>query len=110
MSTVWQKGSLYLIVFTASAGTLILEIVAGRLLAPHLGVSLYTWTTIIGIVLAGISIGNFLGGRVADRFPAPSTLGLCLLAGSVVSSAPLAVVTTLHEWTFDLSLPLPESC
>ena len=62
MSAVWQKGSLYLIVFMASACTLILEIVAGRLLAPHLGVSLYTWTTIIGVVLAGISIGNFLGG------------------------------------------------
>ena len=106
MSTVWQKGSLYLIVFTASAGTLILEIVAGRLLAPHLGVSLYTWTTIIGVVLAGISIGNFLGGRVADRFPAPSTLGLCLLAGSLASSAPLALVTALHEWTFDLT-PIP---
>ena len=104
MSAVWQKGNLYLIVFMASACTLILEIVAGRLLAPHLGVSLYTWTTIIGVVLAGISIGNFLGGRLADRFPAPSTLGLCLLASSLTSLAALAVVTTLHEQTFDFPL------
>ena len=104
MSAVWQKGNLYLIVFMASACTLILEIVAGRLLAPHLGVSLYTWTTIIGVVLAGISIGNFLGGRLADRFPAPSTLGLCLLASSLTSLAALAVVTTLHEETFDFPL------
>ncbi len=104
MSVVWQKASLYLIVFMASACTLILEIVAGRLLAPHLGVSLYTWTTIIGVVLAGISIGNFLGGRLADRFPAPSTLGLCLLASSLTSFATLAVVTTLHEETFDFPL------
>ena len=52
-----------MIVFIASACGLILEIVAARILAPSIGVSLYTWTSIIGAVLAGISIGNYLGGR-----------------------------------------------
>ena len=61
----------YIIVFSASACTLIIEIVAGRILAPTIGVSLYTWTSIIGIVLAGISLGNYLGGRIADRYPYP---------------------------------------
>ena len=75
----------YVIVFVASACVLIIEIVAGRLLAPIIGVSLYTWTTIIGVVLAGISIGNYLGGRVADRFPSQTTLGLILLGGGVSS-------------------------
>ncbi len=63
----------YVIVFTASACGLIIEIVAARLLAPSIGVSLYTWTSIIGVVLAGISIGNYLGGRLADRFPSTLT-------------------------------------
>ena len=71
----------YLIVFVASACGLILEIVAARILAPSIGVSLYTWTSIIGVVLAGIRIGNYVGGRVADRFPSPTTLGIILLAG-----------------------------
>jgi tetratricopeptide (TPR) repeat protein/spermidine synthase len=75
----------YFIVFMASACGLIIEIVAGRLLAPDIGVSLYTWTAIIGVVLAGISAGSFLGGLVADRFPEPTTLGLILLAGGVSS-------------------------
>ena len=69
----------YLIVFAASACSLILEIVAGRILAPAIGVSLYTWTSIIGVVLAGISVGNYLGGLTADRFPSRTTLGLILL-------------------------------
>ena len=43
----------YLVVFVASCCTLILELVAGRILAPFIGVSLYTWTSIIGVVLAG---------------------------------------------------------
>ncbi len=83
---------LYVIVFLASACTLVLEIVAGRLLAPQIGVSIYTWTSIIGIVLAGISVGNYLGGRLADRFPPASTLGLTLLAASLLSFAVLALL------------------
>ena len=75
----------YVVVFTASACTLVIEIVAGRVLAPAIGVSLYTWTSIIGIVLAGISVGNYLGGRIADRRPSGSTLGVILLAAGVSS-------------------------
>jgi len=52
----------YLITFIASFCTLVIEIVAGRILAPFVGVSLYTWTSIIGVVLSGISIGAYLGG------------------------------------------------
>src|SRR5918912_436581 len=65
----------YIVVFVSSCCTLILELVAGRILAPFIGVSLYTWTSIIGVVLAGISLGNYLGGRIADRWPQRRTLG-----------------------------------
>src|ERR1044071_1099963 len=57
----------YLIVFVSSACTLVLELVAGRLLAPYVGVSLYTWTSIIGVVLAGITGGAHAGGWLAGR-------------------------------------------
>jgi len=71
-----------LVVFIASFCTLVIELVAGRIMAPYVGVSLYTWTSIIGVVLAGISIGAYLGGLIADRFPHPSTLGwLLFLSG-----------------------------
>ncbi|HUL38448.1 MAG TPA: fused MFS/spermidine synthase [Thermodesulfobacteriota bacterium] len=71
-----------IVVFIASFCTLVIELVAGRIMAPYVGVSLYTWTSIIGVVLAGISIGAYLGGRVADRYPRSSTLGwLLFLSG-----------------------------
>jgi spermidine synthase len=70
------------VVFIASFCTLVIELVAGRIMAPYVGVSLYTWTSIIGVVLAGISIGAYLGGRIADRYPCSSTLGwLLFLSG-----------------------------
>lgn len=81
----------YLIVFVSSTCTLVIELVAGRIMAPYIGVSLYTWTSIIGIVLAGISLGNYLGGVVADRRASRPTLGAILVAGGVSSAAILAL-------------------
>src|SRR5919202_371268 len=86
----------YLVVFVASGCTLILELVAGRILAPYIGVSLYTWTSIIGVVLAGISLGNYLGGRVADRWPDRRTLGVLLAAGGLTSLALLPLINVAH--------------
>jgi spermidine synthase len=80
-----------LIVFVASFCTLVIEIVAGRIMAPYVGVSLYTWTSIIGVVLAGISIGAYLGGLLGDRYPRPSTLGWLLFVSGLgaLSISPL---------------------
>jgi len=69
-------------VFLSSALLLVLEILAGRLIAPYVGVSLYTWTSIIGVILAGLSLGNWLGGVWADRGGDGRSAGLVLgLAG-----------------------------
>lgn len=49
----------------SSACGLVIEIVAGRLMAPYVGMSLYTWTAIIAVVLAGLSVGHWIGGALA---------------------------------------------
>jgi predicted membrane-bound spermidine synthase len=74
-----------IIAFVASFCTLVIELVAGRVLAPYVGVSLYTWTSIIGVVLAGISGGAWAGGWLADRRPRASTLAWLLLASGVAA-------------------------
>ena len=56
-----------IVAFLTSAAVLVMEIVASRLLAPYVGVTLQTYTAIIGVVLAGISLGAWFGGRLADR-------------------------------------------
>ena len=104
MYAVLKMARLYAIAFIASGCTLVIELVAGRLLAPYIGVSLYTWTSVIGVILAGISIGNFLGGRLADRYPGPSVLGLTLVAASVTSFVTLGLVSVLPQFT--LWIPL----
>ena len=91
-----------LVVFISSACALVIELIAGRMMAPYIGVSLYTWTSIIGVVLAGMSAGNFLGGVVADRFASRRVLGLIFIAGSV-SSLGILVVT---HWLIAANIPL----
>ncbi|MBX2870186.1 MAG: fused MFS/spermidine synthase [Acidiferrobacterales bacterium] len=79
-------GYLYsLTVFASSAMLLALEIVAGRLLAPYVGVSLYTWTSIIGVILAGLSLGNWWGGVMAEKGYGHRATGFFLLASSLTS-------------------------
>lgn len=53
------------VVFLSAACALVMEIVAGRLIAPYVGMSLYTWTAIIAVVLAGLSVGHWIGGVLA---------------------------------------------
>ena len=83
------------LVFASSAAVLVLEILAGRLMAPYVGVSLETFTGIIGVVLAGIAAGTAIGGRLADRVDPEPLLGPALLAGGVLSWWSLWVVFTL---------------
>ena len=74
-----------LLVFFASAAVLVLEILAARLLAPYVGVTLQTYTGIIGTVLAGISLGSWYGGKLADRVDPRRLLGPILVAGGILS-------------------------
>ncbi len=95
-------------VFFSSACIMVVEIVAGRLIAKYLGSSLYTWTSVIGVVLAGITVGNYLGGRIADRFQARKALAVLLC----ISSATCVVIVVSNNlvgqwiWLWQFSWPV----
>lgn len=71
---------------------MVIELVAGRVIAPIVGVSLYTWTGIISVILAGIAVGNFLGGKLADRAASRRTLGATFIAAGLGALSILALV------------------
>jgi len=86
------------LVFASSACIMVLEIVAARLIAANLGASLYTWTSVIGVILAGISIGNYLGGKVADRHEPRRALPILFLGASVLSFSVLWLNQLTELW------------
>lgn len=83
--------SLNALVFCAGAGSLATEIAAARLLAPYYGSSTIVWANVIGLVLASLSLGYWLGGRLADRRPDPRVLGGIVLAAALfIAAVPFA--------------------
>ena len=80
------------IVFSTSAVVLVLETLAGRLLAPYVGVTLETFTAIIGVVLAGIAVGTWQGGRLADRYDARRLLPPTMSLGGGLSIAAVPLI------------------
>src|SRR3990172_3214073 len=95
-----------IIVFIASFCPLVIELVAGRIMAPYVGVSLYTWTSIIGVVLAGISIGAYVGGMLADRFPTSRTLGWLLFLSGLGALSISPLTEAVARWPLQTSLML----
>jgi predicted membrane-bound spermidine synthase len=94
------------VVFLANAGLLVLQLLAGRFLAPFIGSSVETWTCVIGVFLTGIALGNHFGGRIADRSPSTRTLGLLLLLGSISSLSFILWWYICQGTGFDRIIPL----
>ena len=68
---------------------LALEIVASRVIAPYFGNSVYVWGSLIGVFLAALSVGYFLGGRISTQWPSPGPfLALVFLAGAATYPIP----------------------
>ena len=70
------------LVFFSGALVMVLEMVASRVLAPHLGTSIIVWTSLIGVVLAFLALGSFLGGRLADKKLSRGVLSNILLGAA----------------------------
>ena len=79
------------LVFGGGAIGMVLELVGSRLLAPYFGNSLFIWTSLIGVMLGFMSLGYFLGGRLADRHLDPGYL-FWILIGAATAIAMIAVV------------------
>lgn len=84
VSSFWVLVGCNVLVFMSSVCVMVLELTASRLIAKHVGSSLYTWTSVIGVVLAGITIGNFLGGWLADRASPSKLLNWLFLIASIL--------------------------
>ena len=83
------------LVFLASGAVLVLEILGIRLLAPYVGLTLETTTTVIGTVLLGIAAGAALGGRIADQVEDRRLVPALLVAGGLLAITTVPLLRVL---------------
>src|SRR6266446_1861730 len=95
-----QGWLLILLVFVAGACSLAVELSASRLLAPYFGTSLFVWGNLIGLILLYLTVGYFLGGRLADRHPSPQLL--CTL--TAVAALAIALIPFVCQSILSLSI------
>lgn len=80
------------LVFIASGAVLVLEIVALRLVGPYVGVTLQVSSSVIGVALAAIAYGTWLGGWLADRMDPRTVLAPVLVLAAIATAVTLPLV------------------
>ena len=92
-----KKYSLIILVFVSGMSCLALEMCASRLLGAFFGTSLYIWASLIGLILVYLTIGYFIGGRLADRHPSPHVLcAITALAAIAIAILPFVSQSILN--------------
>jgi len=86
-----MKYFLYSLVFLTGGSVMVVEILATRLLAPYVGITLFSWSSVIAVILGALSLGYYFGGKMADTTKRlPETMLLAALVGGVlITTIPL---------------------
>ena len=92
-----SRSSAAALVFFAAAAVLVLEILALRMLAPYVGLTLETSSTVIGVMLGGIAAGAAAGGAQADRDDPRSVVAWALVIGGLLAMATVPLVRILGD-------------
>jgi predicted membrane-bound spermidine synthase len=94
-----QGWLLIALVFLGGMSSLAVEMTAARLVAPFFGDSQFVWANLIGLTLIYLTLGYYLGGKLADRAPYSLALyRLTALAAATIGLIPLLANSVLG-WT-----------
>ncbi|MFH2062922.1 MAG: fused MFS/spermidine synthase [bacterium] len=95
-----------LYVFAAGFCMMVIELVAGRIVAPYLGSSLYTWTGVIGVVLLGMAVGNYAGGVMAERGAAWRSVSAIFAFAGLAAASSYYTYLPASELVYGLGIPI----
>ncbi len=82
-----SRGALTLLIVAGGLCSLATEMAGARLLAPYFGTSNLVWANVIGLILLYLSVGYWVGGRLADKHPDARILGLVVVGAAVAIAA-----------------------
>lgn len=77
------------------------ELLSGRLLAPHFGNSIYVWGGVITVFMVALSFGYLLGGQYSVFAPSLPRLGGLLIAAGATTLPVVVLGDRALDWVFD---------
>ncbi len=97
---------LEVISFLVGVAILTFELVAARVVSPYLGDTVYTWTSIIGVILAALAAGYAVGGKLADERKKEDDITLLLLVSSILIAGMNIIKDPVLAALAETTLPL----
>ncbi|OJW68019.1 MAG: hypothetical protein BGO68_04945 [Candidatus Amoebophilus sp. 36-38] len=93
ISTKRIQNPLLLTAFVGGMSIMSIEMAISRLLAPYFGTSLLVWTNILGVIMIALSIGYYVGGRIADKYPSENAFYKLVLTTAIyIASIPFGII------------------
>jgi spermidine synthase len=82
MKDFFKRNLLLFVVFITGAAVLVIEVVAVRILSPYFGSTIFTVSSVLGVILAALSLGYYFGGKMADKYPSKKLFfGIIFISG-----------------------------
>jgi len=105
MKDFFKRNLLLFIVFITGAAVLVVEVVAVRILSPYFGSTIFTVSSVMGVILAALSLGYYIGGKMADKYPSEKLFfGIIFISGASLLFLQFLSMTILPILGYALSL------
>lgn len=95
-----------LLAFLSGFSSMAIQVAAGRVLAPSLGTSVFTWTGVIGAILLGMTLGNVAGGILTDREGSRALLGKTFVGAGVAVLVAVYALAMIGSLFSGIGMPL----
>jgi MFS family permease len=95
---------LYIVLFACGAVVMSVEILASRILAPEFGDTLQVWGALIGTIIGALSLGYWLGGAAADKWPARRGLAYLTLAAGLLVAVGVYLTNPVNTWLYSMQM------
>lgn len=92
---------LSVVAFVSGFSLMVFELVAARILAPSIGSSTFVWTSVIGVIIAALSVGYFVGGKLADKRATLVDISWLLLASGLLIALTRLFYLPVMDWTLE---------
>lgn len=99
-----RRHLLLTVAFFEGAAVMVIELLGAKIVAPFYGTSLYVWASVLGVTLAALASGYYLGGWLSQKYNSEYPLYLVLGIGGILTVLAPQLAPSIMVATSDLGI------